>query len=160
MKPTQRPPIEIGLNAAIVAVLEQQPLILVVTAGNKSSGSQEADGLPFGPFDPLEHRTFEAGLRAWVAEQTALTLGYVEQLYTFGDRGRHTAPGDAGPHLVSVGYLALTRIGDRPSEALARAGAVWRRWYEFFPWEDRREGRPGLLDDPLMPALARRAEDE
>ena len=93
-------PIEIGLNAAIVAVSEGQPLILV--AGH--------DSLPFGPFDPLVHRTFEAGLRAWVAEQTGLHLGYVEQLYTFGDRGRHSGASDVGPHLVSVGYLALARI--------------------------------------------------
>jgi hypothetical protein len=136
-------PIEIGLNAAIVAVAEGQPLILV-TAG---------DALPFGPFDPLAHRTFEAGLRSWVAEQTALKLGYAEQLYTFGDRGRHSMPGDVGPHLVSVGYLALTRIDDEPSDALARAGAAWRPWYDFFPWEDWREGRPSILDASLLPAL-------
>jgi hypothetical protein len=136
-------PIEIGLNAAIVAVADGQPLILVVSG----------DTLPFGPFDPLAHRTFEAGLRDWVAEQTALKLGYAEQLYTFGDRGRHSLPGDVGPHLVSVGYLALTRIDDEPSEALARAGASWRRWYDFFPWEDWREGRPAILDEALLPTL-------
>jgi hypothetical protein len=144
MTPTQRP-IEIGLNAAIVAVAERQPLILVVNG----------DTLPFGPFDPLAHRTFEAGLRAWVAEQTALKLGYAEQLYTFGDRGRHALSGDVGPHLVSVGYLALARIDEEPSESLARAGASWRRWYEFFPWEDWREGRPAILDERLLPALQR-----
>ncbi len=154
MKPARAPRIEIGLNAAIVAVLDQQPLILVVT-GDRSGNDREADGLPFGPFDPVAHRTFETGLRAWVADQTALKLGYVEQLYTFGDRGRHAAPGDTGPHLVSVGYLALTRVSGKSSEALARTGAAWRRWYEFFPWEDWREGRPAILDDTLMPALER-----
>jgi hypothetical protein len=148
MKLSQRP-IEIGLNAAIVAVADRQPLILVVNG----------DALPFGPFDPLAHRTFETGLRAWVAEQTALKLGYAEQLYTFGDRGRHAVPGDTGPHLVSVGYLALTRIGDEPSEALTRAGASWRRWYEFFPWEDWRDGRPAILDEALLPALERWAAE-
>jgi hypothetical protein len=147
MRPTQRP-IEIGLNAAIVAVAERQPLILAVNG----------DTLPFGPFDPLAHRTFEAGLRAWVAEQTALRLGYAEQLYTFGDRGRHASPGDIGPHLVSVGYLALTRIDEEPSQSLARAGASWRRWYDFFPWEDWREGRPPILNDHVLPALRRWAE--
>jgi hypothetical protein len=141
-------PIEIGLNAAIVAVAEQQPLILVVNG----------DALPFGPFDPLAHRTFETGLREWVAEQTALKLDYAEQLYTFGDRGRHAVAGDVGPHLVSVGYLALTRIDHEPSEALARAGASWRRWYDFFPWEDWREGRPAILDEAVLPALARWAK--
>jgi hypothetical protein len=148
LKLAQRP-IEIGLNAAIVAVADRQPLILVVNG----------DTLPFGPFDPLAHRTFETGLRAWVAEQTALKLGYAEQLYTFGDRGRHAEPGDTGPHLVSVGYLALTRVGDEASEALARAGASWRRWYDFFPWEDWREGRPAILDEALLPALERWAAE-
>ncbi len=147
-----RPPLEIGLNAAIVAVEDQQPLILVVSTGDET---REPDGLPFGPFDPITHRTLDMGLRAWVAEQTALKLGYVEQLYTFGDRGRHALPGDRGPHLVSVGYLALTRPDAASSRALARAGAGWRRWYEFFPWEDWREGRPALLDKALLPALRR-----
>ena len=149
-----RPSLEIGLNAAIVAVDENQPLILVVAAG----GRREPDGLPFGPFDPLAHRTFEAGLRTWVEEQTALRLGYIEQLYTFGDRGRHAVPGDTGPHLVSVGYLALTRVSPESSETLARSGAHWRRWYEFFPWEDWRGGRPALLDETLLPALRRWAK--
>jgi hypothetical protein len=143
MSTTPRP-IEIGLNAAIVAVAEAQPLILVVAG----------DTLPFGPFDPIAHRTFEAGLRAFVAEQSALKLGYAEQLYTFGDRGRHSLPGDVGPHLVSVGYLALTGISNESPEALARAGASWRRWYEFFPWEDWRGGRPPILDEALLPSLA------
>ena len=38
--------------------------------------------------DPQQHRTFETSLRASVEAQTALKLGYIEQLYTFGDRGR------------------------------------------------------------------------
>src|ERR1700688_1895479 len=151
MNDAGRPSLEIGLNPAIVAVAEKQPLILVVAAG----GRREPDGLPFGPFDPLAHRTFEAGLRAWVEEQTALRLGYIEQLYTFGDRGRHAVPGDTRPHLVSVGYLALTRVNPESSETLARTGAHWRRWYEFFPWEDWRGGRPALLDERLLPALRR-----
>jgi hypothetical protein len=157
MAAAQSPPIEIGLQAAIVAVADQQPLILVV-----SSGPREPDNLPYGPFDPQVHRTFEAGLREWVAEQTALKLGHVEQLYTFGDRGRHAVPGGTGAHLVSVGYLALTRAGDGAPEALALAGARWRRWYEFFPWEDWRGGRPPVLDERLLPALDRwvRAETE
>ncbi len=151
----QSPPIEIGLHAAIVAVAERQPLILVV-----SPGGGGPDNLPFGPFDPLAHRTFEAGLRAWVAEQAALKLGHVEQLYTFGDRGRHTVPGDTGPHLVSVGYLALTRISDDSPEELTLARAHWRRWYAFFPWEDWREGRPAVLDEAILPALTRWSRTE
>src|SRR5580704_4202924 len=100
-------PIEIGLTAAIVAVEGEEPAILV--AGDGAPGEPRA-GLPFGPFDPLAHRTFEMGLRDWVEAQTALRVGYVEQLYTFGDRGRHAVPHDTGPHVVSIGYLALTRM--------------------------------------------------
>ena len=84
MAEAQLTPIEIGLTAAIVTV-EDDPAILV--AGDGRKGEPRA-GLPFGPFDPLAHRTFEIGLRAWVEAQTRLSIGYVEQLYTFGDRGR------------------------------------------------------------------------
>jgi hypothetical protein len=95
-----------------------------------------------------------------VTDQTELKLGYVEQLYTFGDRGRHAMPGDTGPHVLSVGYLALARATEESAAALDRAGAVWRRWYDFFPWEDWREGRPAILDQTILPALARWAAEE
>src|SRR5471030_2684442 len=88
-------PIEIGLTAAIVAVEEEEPAILVAGDPEGMFGKDEPRaGLPFGPFDPLSHRTFEMGLRAWVEAQTGLSVGYVEQLYTFGDRGRHARAGD------------------------------------------------------------------
>lgn len=140
-------PIEVGLTAAIVAVEADEPRILVAA----DPASDTRAGLPFGPFDPLAHRTFEIGLRAWVAAQTGITVGYVEQLYTFGDRGRHARPGDTGPHMISVGYLALTRIAD--DAALSAAGAGFEPWYRFFPWEDWRGGRPAILDDAIMPLL-------
>jgi hypothetical protein len=136
-------PIGIGLTAAIVAVEDGEPAILV--AGDGDSGEARA-GLPFGPFDPLAHRTFEIGLRAWVEAQTGLRVGYVEQLYTFGDRGRHAAPVDTAPHVVSIGYLALTRIPESAA-ALKAAGAGFEPWYRFFPWEDWREKRPAILDE-------------
>ena len=53
----------IGLNAAIVAVLDNEPVVLVVRKDPDSVGA--TDVLPFGPFSPREHRTLEAGLRAW-----------------------------------------------------------------------------------------------
>src|SRR5499427_3245340 len=105
-----RTALEIGLTAAIVAVEDDEPAILVA-AGDDTS--EPRAGLPFGAFDPLAHRTFEIGLRAWVEAQTGLRVGYVEQLYTFGDRGRHAVAADLGPHMVSVGYLALTRVPER-----------------------------------------------
>ncbi|MER2606893.1 MAG: NAD regulator [Siculibacillus sp.] len=157
--------IEIGLNAAITAIVDDEPAILTVGAaadGGTDGGGRAPEALPFGPFDPIRHRTFEIGLRSWVEAQTALRLGHVEQLYTFGDRGRHARAGDAGPHVVSVGYLALTRLAQRgeagesegPSRAaLASAGAAFRPWYDHFPWEDWRLGRPAVLDEVIVPAM-------
>src|ERR1700681_3567575 len=111
MPETPLTPIEIGLTAAIVAVEGDEPAILVAGDLVASGGGKDEPraGLPFGPFDPLTHRTFEIGLRAWVEAQTGLAVGYVEQLYTFGDRGRHAWPDDSA-HMVSIGYLALTRL--------------------------------------------------
>ena len=139
-------PIEIGLTTAIVAVKEDEPRVLVAEGEKRDNPA----GLPSGPFDPLTHRTLEMGLRAWVQAQTALNVAYVEQLYTFGDRGRHARVGDTDPHVVSIGYLALTRMPD--STARLRA-AGFEPWYRFFPWEDWREGRPEILDDKILPPL-------
>lgn len=143
--------VELGLNAAIVSVRAQQPQILVVSPGTVGSG--EWDALPFGPFSPRAHRTLEIGLRAWVKQQTGLELGYVEQLYTFGDRGRHAEPGDTASHILSVGYLALTRGSDE--ELL---GSHWSPWYAYFPWEDWRKGKPEILTTEIEPRLKTWAE--
>lgn len=141
------PPVEIGLTAAIVAVRDDEPLILTTRA----DGPAGVAALPSGPFDPIRHRTFEIGLREWVAEQTGAPLGYVEQLYTFGDRGRHARAGDRDPHVVSVGYLALTRIR-RDAD---RRDGVWRSWHDFFPWEDWRKGAPAIIEETIAPGLER-----
>jgi hypothetical protein len=139
-------PIEIGLTAAIIAIEGNEPLILTASG---SDGDRLA-GLPFGPFDAVSHRTFEIGLRAWVEQQAGLRLGYVEQLYTFGDRGRHTQAGDT--HVASIGYLALTR----PADNTARApGATFEPWYRFFPWEDWREAKPGIIERAIFPELSK-----
>jgi len=156
---SERPltPLEIGLTAAIVAIHGQgdgqtngnEPLILT------AAGDDGLIGLPFGPFDALRHRTFEIGLRAWVEEQTGLRLGYVEQLYTFGDRGRHAQPGDTEVHVASIGYLALTRV---TNEAIRAPGAAFAPWYRFFPWEDSRKQPPEVIARDILPALTAWAE--
>ncbi|HEX9362111.1 MAG TPA: NAD regulator [Bradyrhizobium sp.] len=145
-------PIEIGLTAAIVAIEGNEPLILTAS----SSDGDKLAGLPFGPFDAVSHRTFEIGLRAWVEEQAGLRLGYVEQLYTFGDRGRHTRAGDTDTHVASIGYLALTRAADNTSPA---PGAMFEPWYRFFPWEDWREARPAMIERDILPELTRWATE-
>lgn len=142
-------PLFIGLSAVIVAADDAAPRVLVT---RREPG---LDALPFGSFDPDAHRTFELGLRGWVREQTGFELGYVEQLYTFGDRGRETpdatiadAPGDA--RVISVGYLALT---PEAAEIDTAFDARWRNWYRYFAWEDHRAGRPAMIDAEILPAL-------
>jgi hypothetical protein len=153
MTESGRTAIEIGLTAAIVAVDGDEPMTLTADDGAGLTG------LPSGPFDPLAHHTFEIGLRSWVRQQTGLAVGYVEQLYTFGDRGRQAERGDHGPHVVSVGYLALTRRPES-ADALRASGAGFTPWYRFFPWEDWRAGRPEILDRTILPALDAWAQRE
>ncbi len=142
----------IGLNAVIMAASEERPLVLVIEPGGGPCG------LPFGSFEPEAHRTFELALRGFVKDQTGFELGYVEQLYTFGDRGRE-APlaalqGAGTARVISVGYLGLAREPASPP-----AGA-WADWYRFFPWEDWREGPPAMIAGEIEPALRAWADAE
>ena len=136
---------EIGLNAVIVAIVDNTPAILQ-TIG-------ERDALPYGKFDPSKHRTMEEGLRELAEAQTGVRPGYVEQLYTFGDRGRMPVAGEQSPHVVSVGYLALSRFNKEANTEIKLTNAKLRNWYDFFPWEDWRRGRPTLLDEIIIPHL-------
>lgn len=147
------------LVAVVIGVDDDVPVVLATD-----------DALPHGPLEPA-HRSLQAGVRAWVAEQSAVQLGYVEQLYTFADAGRlpgeatslepassdqspsagTVAPGrTAAPHeavtagrTVAISYLGLTRATSR---------AQWMSIYSLFPWEDRR-GADAALDDSLAAAL-------
>jgi hypothetical protein len=133
-------PIALALDAVIVAVTEDRPRIVAVVDDDAEYR------IPSGPLDPETDATLELGLRRWVRHQTGLEVGYVEQLYTFGDRGRRR---DSDSRLLSVAYLALIRE-EQPSP-----DAAWLDYYALFPWEDHRDARPALLDDTLVPALHR-----
>ncbi len=145
--------IVIGLSAVVVAIRDGEAVVLTVRPHDPLTGEASTlAGLPFGPFDPDGHRTFELALRAFVTEQTRFDLGYVEQLYTFGDKGRDAPLADVGAgaaRVISVGYLALTPV---PVETSA-PDTAWSSWSRFFPWEDWRQGRPLLIDEAIAPAL-------
>ncbi|RAK26598.1 hypothetical protein C7374_11348 [Falsochrobactrum ovis] len=85
----------------------------------------------------MEHRSLQAGLRAWIQSETAHPVGYLEQLYTFADRDRHPE----GERIISISYLGLVRENDA---AVDQAG--WRGWYDYLPWEDHRQGIPEITD--------------
>src|ERR1700722_1095809 len=93
--------LSIRLSAAIVTATVDEPRVLTVRIGH-----DPIEALPSGPLE-VEHRTLEVGLRAWVERQTAQKLGYVDQLYTFGDRDR-VEDARAG-RALTVAYLALVR---------------------------------------------------
>jgi hypothetical protein len=124
------------LIAVLVAVTDGDPRVLTV---------EDGAALPSGPFES-GHRSLQAGVRAWVERQTHHPLGYVEQLYTFADRGRSAQ--DPALRAISISYLGLTREA-RPSGG---AGAGWQSWYRYFPWEDRRATDP--VADPMGAADA------
>ena len=136
----------IGLSAVVIAIRRGEAAVLTVRH------QDGVPGLPFGPFEPEGHRTFELAMRAFTAEQTGFQIGYVEQLYTFGDKGRDAPLADVGAgaaRVISVGYLALTG----PDEADRSPDGAWSPLTRFFPWEDWREGRPALIDAAIGPAL-------
>ncbi len=144
-------PVAVRLSAVVVAVTDEVPRILAVGAPARSQRAGEPrDALPHGPFDPLHDRTLELGLRRWIAHQTGIEVGYVEQLYTFGDRDREAATGGTS-RIVSVAYLALVQEQEFPEGA----AAYWSDWYDFFPWEDWRRDRPQMVEEVIAPALLR-----
>ena len=137
--------VRIGLSAVVIALRDRKACVLT------TPGDDAGAALPFGPFDPARDRTFELALRNFVTAQTGFRLGFVEQLYTFGDLGRASPRATPGPERrreVSVGYLALT--ADAAGTPLAEAR--WTPVLDIFPWEDRRDGDPACLA-PLVADL-------
>ncbi len=140
--------IEVGLNAVIVAVTDEQPRVLVVRPTSSDATAADADLLPSGSLDAAADRTLDLALRRWVREQTGIDLGYIEQLYTFGDRDRDR---EGGRRLLSIAYLALSR-----EQSVRGSGApAWHAWYDYLPWEDWRSGQPKAIPERIAPELER-----
>jgi hypothetical protein len=139
--------VKVGLSAVVVSVPEATAGVMTVGEGTPH--------LPYGEFDPSRHRTLELALRSEVDALTGLQLGYVEQLYTFGNRHRATLGNDRN-RMITIGYLALLS----PSAAPVVPHSRWSDWYTFLPWEDHRKGRPEIIDSLLLPHLDRWAQQE
>lgn len=133
--------IEVTLDSVIVAVTDDRPRILTV------AGPEGPPSIPSGPLDPGADKTLEQAMRRWISELAGITIGYAEQLYTFGDRRRGRRPDAEPTRWLSVAYLALVRE-EAPAE-----GAAWVDWYDLFPWEDHRDGWPAMIDVLLIPGL-------
>lgn len=138
--------VRLGIDAVIISVANDTPRVLSV--GNQPR-------LPSGDFQPGGDRTLELAARRLIAEQTGgLKVGYLEQLYTFGNRFRDPRELAGEPRLISVVYLAL--VG-RDAAAAAPADVVWRDWYEHLPWEDTRDSR--VERDAVAAFVAKHSRD-
>ena len=143
------PELLVGLNAVILAVTRDQPRVLTVGPQTASLGDASvlrvttSRALPFGPFDREHDRTLELCMREALRKQTGIELDYLEQLYTFADKGRDPRERSGGSRVMSVAYLALLQEG--PLAGVE--DATWEDCYEFFPWEDWRGGKPALIDE-------------
>lgn len=126
---------KVSLDAVIVAVRQERPLVLTL--------SSDAPMLPSAPLD--QAATLDRSLRSWVLDETGLEVGYVEQLYTFGDLDRSVT----GERHLSIAYLALV------PDLAPSPGVSWTGWYDLFPWEDRREGDSVELTEHLVPEIER-----
>jgi len=152
MTPQVEQGVRIGLSAVVITLRDRKACVLT------TPGDDGEAALPFGPFDPARDRTFELALRDFVTAQTGFRLGFVEQLYTFGDLGRASPRATRGPERrreVSVGYLALTA----DAAAAPQAEARWTPVLDIFPWEDRRAGTVACLP-PLIYSLTAWAGDD
>jgi hypothetical protein len=135
----------VALTAAILTVRAGEPVVAVIPVQQTREES-----LPCGPFCPGSHGTLEGGVRAWVRAETGVEIGFLQQL------GASAGSAEAEPiqATVSVSYLAL--VG--PAQCGDRTPAGWRSWYNFFPWEDWRHGRPDCLGEILRRLEAWAAE--
>ena len=144
--------VQVSLDAVIVAVTDETPRVLVGATTRRGRrpghGPQRPLRLPSGLLEPAD-RTLERALRRFVRQQAGLEVGYVEQLYTFGDldrsrggppSGRLTATATAP---LSMAYLALVRES-RPS-----AGAAWTRLVRPLPLGGPALRAAGVLADEV-----------
>ncbi|MCP4498919.1 MAG: hypothetical protein GY822_03005 [Deltaproteobacteria bacterium] len=129
-----------NLSAVTVAVTLGEPRVLCVLEDDFSGASRIPSGILHADSDD----TLEMSMRSWVQRETGVEVGYVEQLYTFGDAQRSR---DLDHRLLTITYLALLR------EAATLTGATWLAIYDFLPWEDHRGPSPAadkLLRDAVQ----------
>ncbi len=136
--------VALDLTGAIIAIRDNEPVVLII------GGKGNFDALPSGRFVPGSHASLDSGLRECVRQKTALELGYVEQLCTFGGRGY--GAGNGNDNSVSIGYVALM-LGGEQLPIGATTSCAWRSVYDYFPWEDWRHDRPRVLRDVIEPRL-------
>ncbi len=88
---------------------------------------------------------------------TGLRINYSQALGTFGDGAVPQPRGDAVP-LQTLPLVSLCYCRSYRRQGRDRAPLSWASWYDVFPWEDFRNGKPRCLTDAIEPALAEWAQ--
>lgn len=141
--------VALNLCAVVLAVRQHEPVVALLKAP-----AGKALSLPCGGFIPSEHGSLKDGLCNVLTRETGLRLRNTQRLATFGEGILRPSLDDAAPGaqlpLVSLCYLALVQ----PDTAQDDERLSWVSWYEVFPWEDFRNGKPSCLSEVIEPALA------
>ncbi|MFM9938075.1 MAG: NUDIX hydrolase [Hyphomicrobiaceae bacterium] len=143
--------IEVELVAAVLAMLDEEPVVMLGTSAASDAASADAASvlqLPSCHFEPSRHETLDTAVRAGVLAGCSPDATHLEQLSA---HCTERAGGQSGIGALSVGYLALVRA-DRVGH-LPRSG--WLKLYDVLPWEDWRQGRPTGLSEVIVPGLMR-----
>ena len=135
--------IAVALSAVVLAVNDDEPVVAVLPADGAPAGLT----LPGGRFCAGEHDSLDVGLRVAVERQTGLNLHQTRQIAATTMRGNGGGP-DAAV-VLGISYLALVA----PGQVNQRGSLNWLSWYQFFPWEDWRHGRPAILKQDIEPSL-------
>lgn len=142
-----QPQADLGLNYSQETATELVAVLIAVTNFSaRVLTIQDGTLLPYGPLTPIHH-SLQAGARTWVQQQTEQPLGYMEQLYTFVDVKRSKK---VGHPVVYISYLGLVKEADEKNLKLA---AKWQDWYNYFPWEDLRQGRSQEITQQILPHI-------
>jgi hypothetical protein len=115
-------------------------VLVSVRKGTPSIYLQDKDlgKLPCGPLSD-DDPTLELGVRRLLEELVDQEVGYMEQLYTFGDLVRSRLE-PQGFRTLSIAYLGL--LGKLPETRTVS-------FYQLFPWEDRRRSWSKQVEDMI-----------
>ena len=169
--------VQVTLDAVIVAVTDETPRVLAVLdppppiraapsgaageMGERSGAGAPPFRLPSGLLD-ADDRTLGARRPPLRASAGRPQVGYVEQLYTFGDLDRSPPVGPSRGLVArpagrfrpaapgSSRSLTWRWSGSRPS-----AGAAWLDWYDLTPGRTTGRVGPQVLDATDRAARAR-----
>ncbi len=110
----------VSITADTVALAAHEGVLEVLLIKRKNDPYRQFWALPGGFLDASD-RTLDEAARRELAEETNIRQAYLEQLYTFGDRGR-----DPRGRVVTVAYLALVRQEEVELKASSDAsGVAW-----------------------------------